>query len=1222
MHGAQGCVIKSHMHSSLLRCAFLFALLSDSPAFAAQTEVATPRKPVVNEYHGVKVTDEYQWLEQPKDAAVVAWTAKQNARTRAYLDKLPVRPRIAEELEDLYDEAAANYSGLTHRTGIVFALRFKPPQQQPVLISLSNLSRPMPPKTILDLNAYDTNGTTAIDWYVPSPDGDLVAVCLSKSGSEDGVLHFFETETGKELPDRVPRVQYPTGGGSVAWTADGKGVFYTRYPHQGERPAADANFFQQVYFHKLGAPASEDRYEVGREFPRIAEIDLHSSEDGKRVLAVVANGDGGDYYHWLRGADGAWKQLTKFEDGVKAAVFGRDNALYLLSRQGAPHGKMLRLPLDGAEASLAKATVFVPESDVVIKALEPSENGWYVQDLVGGPSQIRYFDREGKFVRKVPLRGLVAVQQMFVRRGDELTFRTVGYTTPWAWNTYDADRGGDRINRTALAGTTPVEFDDVEAVREFAVSKDGTKIPINIIKRKDTKLDGNNPTILYGYGGYGISLAPSFSLSRRVWLDAGGVYAIANLRGGGEFGEEWHKMGNLTKKQNVFDDFIACAEFLIRSNYTNPKRLAIEGRSNGGLLVGAALTQRPDLFRAVVAGVGIYDMLRVELEPNGAFNVTEFGTVKDKAQFDALYAYSPFHRVKNRTAYPAVLLTTGENDGRVNPYNSKKMAARLQAATSSRNPILLRTSASAGHGMGSSLRDKIEEEADVFTYLIEQLGGDLSPWITKSGIDRGPLSGAITPSTALIKAKLSREGSSAKLLYGTDAKLKRVTRTAPVTAHGDRGKVVAFPLKDLKPDTQYYYMLEVEGKSDLEKAGRFRTFPKANEPASFRFAFASCARTGSTNAVFDIIRESDPLFYMNTGDFHYRDITNNSLKRFRRSYDLVLKSAPQARLYQNVPLNYVWDDHDFGGNNASRLRSTLGAAHEAYAEYVPHYPLPGGDGGPIYHSFAVGRVKFIVTDLRSQRDDPATPDGAEKTMMGPEQKAWFKKELLASKDKYPLVFWISSVPWIGEVGSNYYRISTNITGFIHHTNISAAMRPSARETNELADADGPPRTNNVSPAGQEGRRAGGRFGGAGGRGPGGPGGFGGPRRYPFGDDYWSVYATERREIANFIKEHDLRGLVILHGDSHMLAADDGSHSDYTTHTNGLRIPVLCGGPLDQNASIKGGPYSQGVYRVQRGEGCFALMDVKDDGREITVQYSGRNNRNEEKIAFKFKPGGN
>ena len=251
---------------------------------------------------------------------------------------------------------------------------------------------------------------------------------------------------------------------------------------------------------------------------------------------------------------------------------------------------------------------------------------------------------------------------------------------------------------------------------------------MNIIRRKGVKLDGNNPTVLYGYGGYGVSLVPGFDFTRRLWLDAGGVLAIANLRGGGEFGEAWHKAGNLTLKQNVFDDFIACAEWLINNRYTSNEKLAIEGRSNGGLLVGAALTQRPDLFRAVVSGVGIYDMLRVETDPNGVFNVTEFGSVKDKAQFEALFAYSPYHRVKDGTAYPSVLLTTGENDGRVNPSNSRKMAACLQAATISHRPILLRTSAGAGHGIGSSMRERIAEKADALAFLIGELGADTSRW--------------------------------------------------------------------------------------------------------------------------------------------------------------------------------------------------------------------------------------------------------------------------------------------------------------------------------------------------------------------------------------------------------------------------------------------------------------------------------------------------------------
>jgi prolyl oligopeptidase len=276
--------------------------------------------------------------------------------------------------------------------------------------------------------------------------------------------------------------------------------------------------------------------------------------------------------------------------------------------------------------------------------------------------------------------------------------------------------------------TSPANFDDIEVVREFAKSKDGTKVPINILRKKGIKLDGNNPTLLYGYGGYGINLTPSFNATRRIWFDAGGVYAIANLRGGGEYGEEWHKAGNLTHKQNVFDDFIACAEHLIQRKYTRPEKLAVMGGSNGGLLMGAFLTQRPELAHAVVSRVGIYDMLRVELDPNGVFNTTEFGTVKNLEQFKALYAYSPYHHVRNGTPYPAILMTTGEHDGRVNPAHSRKMIARLQAATSSDNPILLRVSSTTGHGIGSSLSDRIAEQTDIYAFLFKELGVRTSPW--------------------------------------------------------------------------------------------------------------------------------------------------------------------------------------------------------------------------------------------------------------------------------------------------------------------------------------------------------------------------------------------------------------------------------------------------------------------------------------------------------------
>ena len=362
----------------------------------------------------------------------------------------------------------------------------------------------------------------------------------------------------------------------------------------------------------------------------------------------------------------------------------------------------------------------MPESDAVIQSYCPSTGGLYVQDLVGGPSQIRFFDLTFASPRLVPLKPVSAVQQIVSLEGDEILFRNITYIAPYVWMLFNPATGQSKA--TALAGTTPADFSDVEVVREFATSKDGTKIPLNIIRRKGLKLNGRNPTLLYGYGGYGISLSPSFSIARRIWLDQGGVYVQANLRGGGEFGEQWHKAGNLTKKQNVFDDFAACAEYLIKAGYTNPRELAVEGASNGGLLMGAFLTQHPSLVRAVVSHVGIYDSLRTELEPNGEFNITEFGTVKDRDQFQSLMAYSPYHHVVNGAHYPAVLLMIGDHDGRVNPFHSRKMAARLQAANKSNHPILLRTTAAAGHGMGTALDERIAEEADAFAFLFDQLG--------------------------------------------------------------------------------------------------------------------------------------------------------------------------------------------------------------------------------------------------------------------------------------------------------------------------------------------------------------------------------------------------------------------------------------------------------------------------------------------------------------------
>jgi prolyl oligopeptidase len=696
------------------------ALVLGALVCAAADELApippTPRKPVTDEYAGgVKIVDDYRWLEPASSQEAREWSNLQNARTRAFLDHLPMRPAISETLTRLLSGESTRFSALSFRGGTLFAIETQPPKLQPFLVTLDSADEPGSAHPIVDPNAMDTSGATVIDFYVPSLDGKLVAVSLSKGGSEEGSVSIFEVATGRRLPDLIPRVNGATAGGSLAWNAGSTGFWYTRYPRTGERAEADLNFYQQVYFHRVGV--AQDEYALGKELPRIAEIALDSSDDGKYVLARVENGDGGEFLDYMLGADGKWHQIARLSDQTSAAAFGPGNSLFLLTRKDAPMGKIVELTAPAF--SLANAKTVVTPGRSSIEGFLPVGAHLFVHYMAGGPSKL--LDKEGsKSERTMDIPAISSVGQMVRAKGDQLLFENQSFTEPPAWYRYDGATG--QVKRTALLETSPAGFSDVEVVRQVAISKDGTHVPLNIMRRKGTKLDGNNPTILYGYGGYSISMSPNFAARRRLWMDHGGVWAVANLRGGAEFGETWHEQGRLTKKQNVFDDFTACAEYLIKSKYTSPEKLAIEGGSNGGLLMGAALTQRPELFRAVVSHVGIYDMLRVETFPNGVFNVTEFGTVKERDQFQALYAYSPYHHVKDGADYPAVLFLTGDNDGRVDPMNSRKMTARLQAATHSDRPILLRTSSGSGHGFGTALNERIEQDADVFAFLFDQLG--------------------------------------------------------------------------------------------------------------------------------------------------------------------------------------------------------------------------------------------------------------------------------------------------------------------------------------------------------------------------------------------------------------------------------------------------------------------------------------------------------------------
>jgi prolyl oligopeptidase len=678
---------------------------------------STEKHPVTDVYQGLKVEDDYRWLDDFENPLVKKWNESQNAYTRSILDRFPSWEPLYKRLKELLTDTSASYYAIVKR-GHLFAMKRQPPRNQRFLVTLESLTDAGTERVVVDPNALNPKGTTSIDWFVPSRDGKLVALSLSENGSEDGSAYVFDVETGKKLDDVVPRVQYPTAGGDVEWNADNSGFYYTRFPQGTERPKEDANFYQQVFFHKLGTPADKDTYVIGKDFPRIAEIRFSSPDDGKRILATVANGDGGDFVHYLTGPRGTWTQITTYQDQVKATAFGPDGTLYVLSRKDAPKGKILSFSFADAKSVTVKTVV--PEGEWSIESFLPAKSRIYVQQILGGPERIAAYDLNGALLTSVTVDSIASAGGLVRLEGNDVLYATQTYVTPFTYYRYDAATG--RSEKTVLAQPAKIDLSDVEVTREFALSKDGTRVPMNIMKKKGTRLDGKNPTILYGYGGYGYSETPEYMAKMRFWFDNGGVYVAANLRGGGEYGELWHTGGNLTRKQNVFDDFVACAQWLVDHQYTSTSHLAIMGGSNGGLLMGAALTQHPEKFRAVVSYVGIYDMLRVELFPNGEFNITEFGSVRNPDQFKALYAYSPYHHVVDGAKYPAVFFLTGDHDGRVDPANSRKMTARLQAATASGYPVLLRTSSNAGHGIGTSLNDYVSQQADVYAFIFQQLG--------------------------------------------------------------------------------------------------------------------------------------------------------------------------------------------------------------------------------------------------------------------------------------------------------------------------------------------------------------------------------------------------------------------------------------------------------------------------------------------------------------------
>lgn len=685
-----------------------------------QPIVDTPREPITTTYHGVDVTEDYRWLENGADARTRDWTAVQDAHARAYLESIAAREPIRRRVAQLLTVESTAYDRLDRGGPTYFAVKTQPPRQQPFLVALTRLNDPTQERVLLDPNALDPSGATTIDWYVPSPDGSLVAVSLSQHGTEDGTLQVLDSSSGEPVDVRIPRVNSGTAGGSLAWRGDSRGFWYTRHPGPGAVPEEDLGFCQEVWFHELGTPPDDDRPQLSGEMfaePRIAESVLSAAADGRWVMARVQKGDGGEWQVFVRPQQGSagWRLVADLEDRCIDAVFGTD-VLFVLSVKGAPRGRVLALPLNEPGAEPAEV---VPEGRTTVEALAVTDGRLWLVDMDGGTSTIRSFDHAGTALAPVDVPPVSSVDSLVRLGATEVAWAVESFVSPRAWWVHhDSD---EAARRTAVDTVTPVDFTGFEVERVFATSKDGTRVPVNLVSRAGRLQDGPAPTILYWYGGYGISLKPWFHPALLLWLEQGGVYAVANIRGGGEYGQDWHEAGRLATKQNCFDDFVACADHLVATGVTSRERLGIMGGSNGGLLMGAVLTQRPDIAAAVVCAVPVLDALRSETTANGAFNVTEFGTVEDEALFHALLAYSPYHNVHDGTAYPPVLFTAGEFDPRVDAWHAKKMVARLQAATSSDQPILLRMEA-GGHGIGQSLDQLVGLWTDYYAFFFDRLG--------------------------------------------------------------------------------------------------------------------------------------------------------------------------------------------------------------------------------------------------------------------------------------------------------------------------------------------------------------------------------------------------------------------------------------------------------------------------------------------------------------------
>jgi prolyl oligopeptidase len=675
--------------------------------------------PVEDTVQGHKIVDPYRYLENPNDPDTRLYVEQQLAYTRSILDPLPGRDKIKARLSQLL---AIGTVGVPQMGGkYYFHTRREGNQNQPVLYVREGLNGAPtePDRVLLDVNKLAADGTIALDWWYASDDGKYVAYGTSPGGSEISTLRVIETASGKLLPDSIER----TRAASLAWKPDNAGFFYTRYPKKGDVPEGQEVYYRSVFYHALGGDPAHDPliFGEGRDPEWWPNVSL--SEDGRWLLINEEQG-------WTKTvmflqdltSNSAPVEITAGKDFLYSADFF-EGKLYITTNEDASHYRVF--VADTAHPRRESWKEIIPQSDAVLQNVSVTGGGLLAQYQRNATSELKLFGLDGRKLADIPL---PAIGDVFSASGrydrDEIFFGFQSFTVPPS--VYRVDLSSMKSALWAKVDAPSIDPSAYDVEQVWYMSKDGTKIPMFVVNKKGIEKNGRNPTLLTGYGGFNVSLTPAFSRSMYLWMEHGGIYAVANLRGGSEFGEDWHRAGMLDKKQNVFDDFIAASEFLIAEKYTDKDHLAISGGSNGGLLMGAMITQRPDLFRAVVCAVPLLDMLRYQNFQIAKLWIPEYGSADDAVQFDWLYAYSPYHHVKRGQEYPAVLFMTGDTDTRVDPMHAKKMAALMQAEAkngdSNDKPILLRIETKAGHGQGKPVTKQIEESTDMYSFLFWQLG--------------------------------------------------------------------------------------------------------------------------------------------------------------------------------------------------------------------------------------------------------------------------------------------------------------------------------------------------------------------------------------------------------------------------------------------------------------------------------------------------------------------